>query len=70
MHSHELQLFELQEWYEQVDGLTNINLLNTFYSDYLFTVYLTLNWLALQLKVHIWSVHAFPRNQNHGLLFK
>lgn len=66
MHSHELQLFELQEWYEQVDGLNNINLLNTFYSDYSSPHYLTFKWL----KIHIWSVHAFSMNQTHGLLFK
>ncbi len=47
-----------------------MNLLNKFYSDYFFTMCLTLKWLALQLKVHIFSVHVLPGNQTHDLLFK
>ncbi len=54
-------VFELQEWYEQVDGLTNMKSLNKLYSNYLFIMYLTLKRLALQLC--ILSVHTFFGNQ-------
>ncbi len=51
-----------------------MNLLNKFYSDYFFTMWRntmsTLKWLALQLKVHFFSVNVLPGNQTHDLLFK
>ncbi len=51
-----------------VDGLTNLNLLNTFNSNYFFTMHLTLKWFALQLKVHILWIHGNLMGIN--LLFK